>query len=410
MRRTLLLVAPEYPPDPMSAGIGTYTRNLARLLRDRGHEVHVLARVFDGDDVGEEGITVHREGPYRPHLPSSLKGAAALRFGGAALRDEWTYRRNVARRMHRLVREAGVELIEACDHMAEAVLYAPAVAPAVPLVVRLHTPLAYAQRFDAVLPGYARRVVGAVERRGIRKATHVTAPTRATAGMMRRGMGLGALPIAVHANPVPFDPSPSARPDPRPAFDGPPQVLFVGRLSRWKGIHLLAEAIPRIHAEVPEAEFVFLGSDHGIVRGYASGTAFLRARIPAAHLDRVRMPGHVAPEAVSRFYAGASVCVFPSLFESFSYVCLEAMIHGKAVVGSRAGGMADLLGQGEAGLLFDPPDVATLASHVTRVLRDDALRDDLGRRARRRAETVYAPATVMDEIERFHERAITEMS
>ncbi|MDZ7707552.1 MAG: glycosyltransferase family 4 protein [Trueperaceae bacterium] len=411
--RTIALATIEYPPDPLSAGIGSYVRTLARFLRDAGHQVHVVARAYAParEEEDEQGITVHRVGPVRPDLPAGFEGVRTISFALRAAMGEWRYRRDVARTLERLVDHEGVELIEAADHLAEPIFYRSTRRPQVPFVVRLHTPLAFTEMLDPHLPGYARRVVGAIERAFIVRASHVSAPTRTAATAIRGVMRLDNVPVHVHANPVRF---PERRPEPstEPGDDAPerPTVLFVGRVCRLKGVHLLARALPDIVERVPDVRFDLVGSDHVPMDGHPDTRSWLLARLPERYHDHLRFHGHVPPGELGAIYRGATVCAFPSLFESFSYVCLEAMIHGKPVVGSSRGGMAELLDGGRAGVLVDPTEVDALAEAISGLLLDPERRRTLGDRARRRALESYGPDRVLRDIEAFYERAIDELA
>jgi glycogen synthase len=104
------------------------------------------------------------------------------------------------------------------------------------------------------------------------------------------------------------------------------------------------------------------------------------------------------------------VCVFPSLFENFPYTCLEAMSYGKAIVGSSHGGMTDLLGDGQCGLLYTPPDEHELARHITTLLSNKNLRDELGQKARQRALDYFGSERVMNLTEAFYNKALGECS
>lgn len=330
-----------------------------------------------------------------------------MSFALRAAMGEWRYRREVARTLERLIDHAGVELVEAADHLAEPVFYRRERRPQVPFVVRLHTPLAFAETVDPVLPGYARRVVGAVERSFILRASHVSAPTRSAATAFRSAMGLGGVPIFVHPNPVRL---PAAPQETDGAAAAAPTVLFVGRIRRWKGVHLLARAVPAIVGRVPDVRFDLVGSDHVPVDGHPDTRSWLLAQLPERYHGHLRFHGHVPPEELDAIYRAATVCAFPSLFESFSYVCLEAMVHGKAVVGSDRGGMAELLDGGRAGVLVDPTDTGSLAEAISALLLDPERRRELGQRARSRALTAYGPERVTREIEAFYERAIAELA
>ncbi|HEX7022949.1 MAG TPA: glycosyltransferase family 4 protein, partial [Trueperaceae bacterium] len=133
----------------------------------------------------------------------------------------------------------------------------------------------------------------------------------------------------------------------------------------------------------------------------------LRGLLPAEFLDCVTFTGHLPHDQVAEYYRRAAVCVFPSLFDNFPYTCLEAMGHGKAIVGSANGGMADMLAEG-AGRLYTPPDTRDLARQVIELLADPALRERLGMTARQRALAQYAKSTALDTVEAFYRRALSE--
>lgn len=400
---TIALASIEYPPDRFSAGIGTYTKALAQLLHSRGHAVHVVTRGTERQHVSdEEGVTVHRLLPGRPELPGALGPGPIARLLARSLPAELEYRRNVVRTLSRLVRTEGVDLVESADHMAETVGYEPARFPRVPFVVRLHTPLAVTEKFAPNIPEPARVGIRFLERRLLRKATHLTSPSASGTSFILDEMGLDR-PVTCYPNP----PSYSLQEDAPKTEDEAATVLFVGRLNFHKGVDLLARAIPGIVEAYPAARFVFAGADNISARGFSSVSEYLLSLLPPEMHQAVRFNGHMAHHDLRDLYARATVCVFPSRFEAFGYTCLEAMGFGKAIVGSSNGGMAEML-DGGGGLLFTPPDVDELRGQILRLLGEPRLRRELGRKARRRATDVYGQEAVIDEVEAFYRRAIEE--
>jgi glycogen synthase len=396
----------DYPPDPGLSAIGLYTRELAVSLSERGHTVHVVAR-GDRDGVVREGpVTVHRVGPPRPTVPTSMDPLRFFRFAAKRVGDEWRYRRRLARRLAELVRREGIQLVEACDSSAESLLF-PRFRPAtVPFVVRLHMPTFVAESFDQNVPAATRRIIQAVERRMLLGATHVSAPTSAAAAFFRRTLGLGTRRIAVYPNPPTLDPA-TALPQ---AGDDDRTVLYVGRLTVGKGAVTLAEAIPEVRARVPRARFEFVGPDGPTASGHDSLQARLLDILPAEHHDAVVFTGHLDHEAALERVRSAAVCVFPSAFESFGYACLEAMTLGKAIVASDAGALRYLLDGGRCGLLFPYPAADRLATQLVRLLRSPELRATLGARARTRAQRGFGREQVTDDIEGFYRRAVAELA
>lgn len=403
----LALSTPDYPPDPMGTGIGTYAKSLAEGLARRGHRVHVVTRGPHGDALEEHGgVTVHRLGVPRPDLPPHVSPVVFLRLALASARSELRYRRRVAATLARLVDGGEADLVEAADSFVEALFYRPARHPGVPFVVRLHTPMSVGERYDRNLPEPARRLLRRVERGHLLRASHLTVPSETPRALFREAMALGVRPIEAIPNPPP-----AAGRRPAPAAGAPldadgPEVLYLGRVTAVKGVHVLARAIPQVLARVPNARFRFVGADSASSTGRGTTIEAIRAELPEAVRERVHFVGRVPLEAVDGYLERATVCVFPSLFENFPYTCLEAMAHGKAVVGSASGGMRDMLEGGACGLLYHPPDEDALARALIALLQDPELRDRLGRAARRRAESVYGEDAVLDATVAFYRRAL----
>jgi glycosyltransferase involved in cell wall biosynthesis len=96
----------------------------------------------------------------------------------------------------------------------------------------------------------------------------------------------------------------------------------------------------------------------------------------------VHFTGYRTGAALAEAYAAADVFVFPSDTETFGNVVLEAAASGVAVVAPARGGVTDTVQHGVTGLLVPPGDSGALAAATLRLLRDDALRVQLGARGR----------------------------
>ena len=170
-------------------------------------------------------------------------------------------------------------------------------------------------------------------------------------------------------------PEPGERDELRREFGWPldrPIVLFVGRLSREKGVGDLIEAW-RI-AERGDAMLVLVGPDM-VGHPWDAGVA-ARAFVQANGLaDSVRFEGGVTDP--SPFYRAADVFVQPSHFEALGNTALEAMASGLPVVTSGVGGLADFCTDGHSALLHRARSPESLADALTRILHDPALRHRL---------------------------------
>jgi glycogen(starch) synthase len=410
-RLTLAFYTLDYPPGRFVSSIGLYTQKLAAALAERGHRVFVVSRSEGGESVERDGqVTVLRLGPPRVQVPARVTLLSASSRVLTGFYDEVRFRRRLAAKLSELVVREGVDLIEAADSAAEAGFYTPQRHPRVPLVVRLHGPTAITELFDRNVPELGRRLIRRAERALFVKATHLTTPSEASRELFRRELALGERPIAVFPNIPTLDPSAVAVSEggvADPDVD-PNLVLYVGRSTRQKGLQFLIQAIPGVLEAYPAARFVFVGPDGPSTGGHSSFQAYLVSQVPERYRSALHFTGFKPHDEVRCFYKRAACCVFPSVFESFGYTCLEAMTYGKAIVASPTGGMAEMLDEGRCGLLYRPPDADELRQHILTLLSDAALRQRLGQAARQRALTRYHPEVIVTKTERFYYRAVAE--
>jgi len=178
-----------------------------------------------------------------------------------------------------------------------------------------------------------------------------------------------------------------------------PYVLFVGRVTRQKGIIHLVNAIPRIDPSIQVVLCAGAPDTPEIGREMAEGVEAACAKRPGVTWIREMLPR----EEVIQFYSHASVFCCPSVYEPFGIINLEAMACETAVVASAVGGIPEVVVPGETGLLvdlqlkpgtFDPLDApkfsADLADAINRVALNPALQAEFGRNGRRRVEDHFS--------------------
>jgi glycosyltransferase involved in cell wall biosynthesis len=164
-----------------------------------------------------------------------------------------------------------------------------------------------------------------------------------------------------------------------------PVIGTVGRLTSIKGHQHLIDAVPEILRRCPTAHVVLVGD------GELRQTLEERTR-------RLGVDGCVIftgyREDTPALIAGMDLFVLPSLNEGMGRVLVMAMALGKPIVASRVGGVPELLGQGEAGLLVPPADPRALADAICTLLVDPVRAKTLGEAGRRRAPAYSANAMV----------------
>ncbi|MFW6022237.1 MAG: glycosyltransferase family 4 protein [Halanaerobiaceae bacterium] len=138
-------------------------------------------------------------------------------------------------------------------------------------------------------------------------------------------------------------------------------VFYVGRLVREKGIQVLIQSIPQILSQNPSTKFVIAGKGPHL-DSLRSQSEFLGVA------DRIYFTGFISDEERNILYQAADLAVFPSLYEPFGIVALEAMITRTPVVVSNVGGLAEFVRDGENGLTVNPNDSHQLAEKITYLL------------------------------------------
>ena len=149
-------------------------------------------------------------------------------------------------------------------------------------------------------------------------------------------------------------------------------VTYTGRLLRGKGLETLVDAFARV--KEPRAHLLIVGSGAGQVLSVEEA---LRARVAQAGLvPRVTFAGRV--DAVEDWLGASDLFAFPSEFEALGLSLIEAAACGLACVGSRTGGIVDVIDDGRSGLLVRPGDVDALAAALGALVSDPDRRVALG--------------------------------
>lgn len=182
---------------------------------------------------------------------------------------------------------------------------------------------------------------------------------------------------------------------------GPPDYcLFVGNVKPHKNITGLVEAMVHVRQACPDMNLVVVGKKEQ----FLTGVPRLEERIVELGLsDHVRFTGYVSDVALSDYYAGACMLVFPSFYEGFGLPPLEAMAAGIPVVASRAASIPEICG--DAAWYVDPHDPYAIAQGILRVRQDTALAKKLVLKGRARVEAFSWQASARRHMDLFEDLA-----
>jgi glycogen(starch) synthase len=390
----IAFISYEYPLDAAYGGIATYVYQAARMLSRRGHHVEVFtSSPYRSGTEMEDGIIVHRinekeQQNFAGHIGHIfVKRHAALQF----------------------------DVLEGPDYAADA-REAIRLAPEIPLVIKLHTPSILLFKLNHYKPesslmrktrlyfrsllrghkpswGYDPSIevyrlytlkANEIERAHALEADEIVTPSKGLGNIMIDEWGLDRN-IVSH---VPYPYIPSEKLLRIPVETKTNTVTFLGRLEIRKGVLDLAQAIPLILHRRPEAKFRFVGSSEPSPEPNVPMQQYLKHKL-RRYKGSVEFTGFIPPESIPDILADTDICVFPSVWENFPCVCLESMAAARGIVGSSAGGMADMLDLGEVGRLIPPNSPERIAEAVIELLEDPSLRMRLGQAARKRLLLEY---------------------
>ncbi len=423
----LAFISWEYPP-LYTGGIGNYTHQAAHMFRARGHDVTVFAGSAERTETtSDEGLTIER-----------ILCPERREFGA-----------RVTEHVMRTHAVAPFDAAEVPELYSEGSGLVRAL-PALPVLVRTHTPLYLAREIDRctwphrarllmslrLLAGVAlgttpwtqaRESIGVnlTHRGGYRwqndpecavahAADHVASPSRALRARLLADWRLA--PENISAVPLPHAPHPALLA--LPPTGSVRTLLFYGGVRTFKGVHILVEAANEFLARHPDIRLIIAGPSNpspvavctwaawraGTVCRYLDTETWLRPKL-ARWGDRVQWRGFVPTAGLPALLAEANACVFPSLFDNFPNTCLESMSAARAIIGSSSGGMSEMLAD-DAGLIVPAGNAAALAGAVTRLVHDPAGAAAMASRARARVLANYSPETVGPLHEAAFERAI----
>jgi len=395
--RILLVNKFHYP----AGGAERYVFEWARLLRARGHEVfHFAMRDPRNAACSEERFFVSRVDFFGRGSPFGRASAAARSIYSLEAR------RNL-RRLLRAVRPDAAHLHSFCYQLTPAILSALQEA-GVPAVQTSHeykhacpNQRLYNQRTDTLgekcaggrryMPILARCVRGSLAAsavavveayldRALRLSDRVIQRIITPSDFMRRKFlewGVRNSPSGRRVVHIPNFVDVRAYPVARAGGD---YILFVGRLVRHKGVLTLIRAMGRLR------------SCRLLVVGDGPLREEIQRMLNAQNLGNVELLGRRAGAELRELTRRCRALVVPSeWYENCPFVVLEGMAAGRPVIASRIGGIPEMIGHGEHGLLFDPGNAADLVAKIAQVRDNRAFARGLGAAARHRAETVYAP-------------------
>jgi glycosyltransferase involved in cell wall biosynthesis len=390
----ICLVSREYPSDDHAGGIGTYTEKTARGLAAVGQRVTVITEAVEEPSVQvEDGVTVHRlrraEESRLGRLPHARMLARALAVSAA---------------IERLPQPP--EIVQACEHGAEAFWYSLRDHRPTKLVTRLATPSAIVAELSPNSGVSSLKVacLDWLERMQTKRSDAVFAMTNALADAVASRWDIPRESLSVVPTGIDF----ATRLAPQAAMlpeelQGIEFILYFGRLEERKGVHVLAEALPEVLRRHQHLHVVFAGNNFLTYRG-GTMRQFVE-RCNTAYRNRLHFYPRLRQRELYPLLEAALAVVLPSLWEALANATLEAQDMGKPVVATSGCGFGEVVVDGRTGLLVPPGDAAALGRALDFLLSDRERLAAMSEAARERARQFSLERTVAEQLA-FYERLL----
>jgi glycosyltransferase involved in cell wall biosynthesis len=383
----VVLVTKEFPPFTTSGGVGTLYYHLASELLLMGHRVSVIAQGSENDIHHRGRFTLYR-------MPLSRN----VNFGtdSSIAENNLNWSLCVATKIIEIDSRQAVSVVDGSIWDTE--LYACAVYRSrlrMPVLVRLVTPFAVAcESNNWPVAEFERQLIMELERGLIAMSDCVIPISRSIEETIieryelvrderwrRVSAGISYWPTY---EPV-YDLDQGYRdltrwPEIAAARENGIFIfLFLSRLEIRKGVDILLAAIPQvINRGERDCLFVLVGKDCMGLDTYLRGD---ERRMLKEHLLTL---GEVSIADRERLYNTSDAVIFPSRYESFGLVPLEAFVHGKPVIGSNVGAIPEVVEDNESGLLYEDGNATALADCCSRLATDQELYRRLAEGAKRR--------------------------
>ena len=388
----ILMLTWEYPPR-IVGGIARVVHDLSKRLIKDGHEVTVVT-YRDNADVPEyendKGVNVYRVDNYMIHPNNFIDGIMQLNFNMLSKATEI------------INKEGGFDVIHAHDWLVTYAAKSLKNAYDIPIVATIHATEAGR---NSGIHDETQRYINDTEWLLTYEATEVIVNSNYMKNEIQRLFGLPFDKINVIPNGINLSNFTGIERDydfrRQYAMDNEKIILYVGRLVYEKGVQHLIAAMPKILSNYHDAKLIIAGR----------GGMMDELRAEASNLglnDKIYFTGYLNSKQVQKMYKCADVAVFPSTYEPFGIVALEAMLAGVPTVVSDVGGLDEIVTHGVDGMKSYAGNANSIADSVTALLYDHQLATNVSKKAKQKVKDQFNWEKIAQDTHFTYEKAICQ--
>ncbi|MBE9061359.1 glycosyltransferase family 4 protein [cf. Phormidesmis sp. LEGE 11477] len=373
----IAFVTPEYVTEPTySGGLANYLGRVTVALVQAGHHVSVFTRSQTTEHTDFQGVKVYRVIPLwdrrmildhiDPLIPRALYNPYQDLKAAWCLWKKW----------QQIHKEEAFDIVQVANVMAVGLFFRQVTQ--VPVVTRLSSYRPFWDRAAGIRENMGVKARWHMERLAITGCKNLYAPTYFVAKQVENGYSTPNVDVIE----TPFFPE-------QPTFDpsifneqlaGKSYALYFGRMTQMKGVHILAQALPKVLLKYPDMYMVFVGGE-----GFSPEGTTMREYIIEqlkAFENRVIFIESIRHDKLYPIVKGAKIVVLPSLIDNLPNTCLESMGLGKVVVATTGSCFEQVIEHDTSGILVEPSNPERLADGIAAAWTlDDNQRSNMQRRA-----------------------------
>ena len=387
----ILMLTWEYPPR-IVGGIARVVHDLSHRMIKDGHEVTVVT-YHDGNTPyyeNDKGVEVYRVDNYMINPNNFIDWIMQLNF-------------NMISKANQIINEKGkFDVIHAHDWLVAYAAKSIKEANSIPLVATIH---ATESGRNSGIHDETQRYINDTEWMLTYESTEVIVNSNFMKSDIQRLFGLPFEKINVIPNGINLNNFTGVEKDydfrRQYALDNEKIILYVGRLVYEKGIQNLIGAMPKILDRYHDAKLVICGKG-GMMDE-------LKAEVHNLGIDnKVYFAGYCDSKKVQKMYKCADIAVFPSTYEPFGIVALEAMLAGIPTVVSDVGGLNEIVDHGVNGMKSYAGNSNSIADSVLALLFDNKLCDTVSKNAVKKVKELYNWNKIAQDTHYVYEQAICQ--
>ncbi|MBW3114333.1 glycosyltransferase [Bacillus sp. MCCB 382] len=381
---SVLILSWEYPPN-IVGGLSRHVYDLANNLVKKGKHVHVLTTKANDTLPLEkmEGVTIHRVHPLHPYEEDFFK---------------WVFDLNQAfiHYAHDLVKDERITHIHAHDWIVSTSAMKLKEYYSLPLITTIHA--TEHGRNQGIYTDLQHKI-HREEQLLISASDHLIVCSEHMKEEIKSLFTIDA-PIAVIPNGVELE-----KLDQFSLYDSQqPQIPYffsIGRMVHEKGFDTIIRVASRLKKEGRDISFVIAGKGPMLEH-------YRQTVIQDELSDTVSFVGYISDRERNDYLKNCLAVIFPSLYEPFGIVALEAMAFRKGVVASNTGGLKSIVKHEQTGLLFEPKDETSLYTQLVSLIENPKKSEQLGGLGFKMAKSMFSWDRIADQTIHVYEDVLLQ--